>query len=1014
MYRHVGTALLRATRARVEARPDDWPDLTDDTDIEWWRAWLAGVWSRPDTAEAVTLASPTLARRVHDILAGKVREVKHVRRAVASAVRYVLRETGRPTPFGLFAGVAPVEFGPVVKASWGEDHRPKARVDAQWLADVVTGLEACPELLDRLTVTVNNLRSIRGGRVVLPNGPAHVEVRYTNAVRAAEQAAEAPIRFAALVDTIAAEFPAAKPQTVRSMLAELVTQRFLVTCLRSPATVPDPLRDLLDRLDEAQADDVAAVAPTVRELRAIRADLDQHNRADRGAPAQARASVVERMRGLSAAGRTPLAVDLWLDCEVTLPEQVAHEMEAAAWALLRLTGQPGGPSAWRDYYAAFVQRYGVGAMVSLRELVDPDAGLGLPAEYPGSLLDTPPAASSPRDDRLLALVYRAALDGNTEIVLDDSTIADLADEPVESAPTPPHVELSARVHAASPEALGCGEFTLTVAPARAVGTMTGRFTAVASGLAAVLGDLPTSDADAISAQLSFPPSYPHAENVTRTPRFLPHVIPLGEHRAPDEDGVIPVDDLAITADRFRLRLIWRSQQRPLEPQVFHALAMDKQAPSLARFLAALPRAHTACYTEFDWGAAARLPYLPRVRYRRSILSPARWRLDGADLPAPGTGWPAWYAALDEWRQRWRLPDTVELRDDDRVLRLDLDQPAHLAILRAQLQRAGQVVLTEAADDAASGWLGHAHEIVVPLVSTRPAVASPLARGRRPAPVDTDTYGHLPGSPKARWLFAKLYVHPDWQAEVIAAHLPGLLAQLGDDPQWWFVRYRSRHDPPHLRLRIRVDSAGEYGTCAAVVGAWAQQMRRDGPARRLVLDTYFPEVGRYGSGPVLAAAEQVFVADSSAVFTQLRHVRAAAAHPAALAAANLVEIACALCGGTEAGMAWLIDRGIGDRPAPAALDVLAQAVALADPSRDPAALRALPGGETLTAQWKRRRDALHDYRRLLPDTMDRDEVLESLLHMHQVRAMGIDRDHERVCRRLARAVALGWQARRGTR
>jgi thiopeptide-type bacteriocin biosynthesis protein len=165
---------------------------------------------------------------------------------------------------------------------------------------------------------------------------------------------------------------------------------------------------------------------------------------------------------------------------------------------------------------------------------------------------------------------------------------------------------------------------------------------------------------------------------------------------------------------------------------------------------------------------------------------------------------------------------------------------------------------------------------------------------------------------------------------------------------------------------------------------------------------------------MVAAEQVFVADSFAVLTQLRRIPDNAAQPAALAAANLVDIACAFCGGTEAGMAWLIGRGAGDRPAPAAREVLAQAVALGDPDSDLAALRGLPGGEALTAHRIRRREALEDYRRLLPDTMDRDEVLESLLHMHHVRAMGIDRDRERMCRRLARAVALGWRAQRGTR
>ena len=40
----------------------------------------------------------------------------------------------------------------------------------------------------------------------------------------------------------------------------------------------------------------------------------------------------------------------------------------------------------------------------------------------------------------------------------------------------------------------------------------------------------------------------------------------------------------------------------------------------------------------------------------------------------------------------------------------------------------------------------------------------------------------------------------------------------------------------------------------------------------------------------------------------------------------------------------------------------------------------------------------------------DAVLESLLHMHHNRAVSVDPDHERVCRRLARQTAVAWHAR----
>jgi thiopeptide-type bacteriocin biosynthesis protein len=67
---------------------------------------------------------------------------------------------------------------------------------------------------------------------------------------------------------------------------------------------------------------------------------------------------------------------------------------------------------------------------------------------------------------------------------------------------------------------------------------------------------------------------------------------------------------------------------------------------------------------------------------------------------------------------------------------------------------------------------------------------------------------------------------------------------------------------------------------------------------------------------------------------------------------------------------------------------------------------------LVQAWQVRADALAAYRKELPPEANLDAVLESLLHMHHNRAIGIDPESERSCRRLARHAALAWRARRG--
>jgi thiopeptide-type bacteriocin biosynthesis protein len=1006
-YRHRGAALLRAAALPLSANPRHWPDLSDPGAS---RAWLASMWARPEIAEAIRHASPGLASRVEAVLGERPLPGKQVRRATLATLRYVLRATGRHTPFGLFAGVAPVTVGPASASRWGSEHRAAVRADTQWVADVIDDLEACPDLLERLDVVFTNLATVRGGRLEAPSGPDRVTARHTRAVQAVRAAAAAPIRFGELAAALGTDFPDVAAARIRAMLVSLVRQRFLLTDLRAPCTVSDPLAHLTGRLRAADAATVTSVSTTVKELEDIAGDMHRHNQLSTGCADQRRlrADLVGRMRTLSSAGRTPLALDLRLDADVVLPEAVAQEMEWAATALARLSRQPTGHAHWRDFYVVFCERYGTGTLVPLADVVDPDAGLGLPAGYPGSVLPEPHPSFSERDEKLLALAFTALADGTGEVILTEDTIRVLAvGDPAAERNLPAHVELAGRVHATSVDALERGDYTVTVAPGRSAGTFTSRFSTLApeSGLAQVFATLPAAVEGALPVQLSFPPVYPNGENVCRVPAYLPDVLAMGEHRG--DRTVISLDDLAVTATRAGLHLVSLSRGRVLEPQVVHALSLEKQPPPLARFLAHLSRALGSTWHQFDWGPAAqRLPFLPRVRYRRAILSPACWRLDAADLPAPGPDHDEEGAALLRWAERWRCPSTVELRDADRSLPLHLAEPAHQAILHAHLARHGHAVLAETPDPAAFGWAaGHVHEIALPLFTARPPSPSPRIAGR---PVVTNSgHGQLPGSADATWFHACLYTHPERMDEILAEHLPLLLDELAPAPDLWFVRYRSTPETDHLRLRLRTPDRADYARTLAVLGDWAARLRRDCVAGPMTIGTYRPETGRYGHGAAMEAAETVFVADSTVVAAQLRHLPAAVIAPATMVALGMVDTVAGFLGSRDAAMDWLCARPAADA-APADRAVLDQVVRLVTTD----GLEEVAGwAEYVAESWRVRAAALAGYRTRLGADADLDTALESLLHMHHNRAAGIDREAENTCRRLARHAALAWQAQR---
>lgn len=1023
MYRCSDAALVRAARYAELALPE-WPDLTETVpaDVERWRGWLGEIWALDAVAEAVEFASPVLARQVQMLCAAPLPDARRLRRTVWSVARYLLRMTGRATPFGLFAGVAPASFGSPLTVRWGEGHRAVARAGSSWLAAVIADLESCPDLLERLQVVTNNMAFVRGGRLVVPYpprpfdghrmGPAEVSVRNTPAVQLVVQAARSPIRCDELAGKLAAEFPTASSSKVGRLLADLVERHVLLSSLHAPATSTDALRHLISQLESTHAGEIPSLADLLRRLREIHEALVCHNRAGSiTAGRDIRTGVVEKMTTLSATERQPLAMDLRMDCALALPQHVAREAESAASVLAWLTPYPFGTTAWQNYHTRFFERYGIGALVPVLDVVDPDVGLGFPAGYLGAQPE-PEAVVSARDQRLLALAQAAAVDGCEEIVLDERLIADLTVGDHTQLRVPPHLELCFQLRAESGHSLERGEFDLAVVGvSRGVGTLTGRALGLLEPpeqehMAGTVAGLLASDPDTVPVQLSFAPLALGDSHVTRVPELLPTVTSIGEHHA--GETVIGLEDLAVGCDSRRLYLASLARGR-LAPTVLHALDLRAHAPPLARFLTEVGKAQTAVVAAFDWGAASCLPFLPRVRSGRTILAPARWLLDRSALPGPEVAWPQWHAVFEQWRARRRLPSLVCLPERDQRLTLDLDEAAHLALLRSHLGSAGHAVLTEAPERSAHGWFGgRAHEIVVPMTAAQ-APRGPAVPAVSASRVVERDHGRLPGASEV--LYAKLYGHPARQPEIVAGYLPGLLDQWDEPPVWWYLRYR---DPQsHLRLRIALADAREFGPAAHRVSVWAADLRRQGLVRDVQFATSYPEVGRWGSGPLWAAAEQVFSADSHALVVQF--AQPAGPHPQALTAANFVAIAVAFTGSPETGTNWLTAHGKIGAATPLPRPVLAEAVRLADPTGNWAALRAVPGGQAITQAWEVRHRALVDYRALLTaaEGLDPDAVLDALLHAHHIRAAGIDRDDERTCLRLAHAAARAWAARNTT-
>jgi thiopeptide-type bacteriocin biosynthesis protein len=1000
MYHAIDAGVIRVSAFSLTAPLPPWPDLHGDTaaDVRSLQEWIAQVWADESVASAIEVATPVLAESVRRMLGGQRPSPRTVRRAAVSLARYLLRMRHRATPFGLFAGPAPLRTSRTARVHWGTVHRAFVRADAEWLHGVITALENDPDVMPNLHAVTNPTCVVRGTWVTVrhqpgPAGPTDTTLRRTPAVEAALALARTPITVGDLTAKLSGDYPDTPRTVVDGMLRSLVTHRVLLSSLHAPMTCDDPLGHLIDQLETADT-----ASATVEKLRQIRTLLALHDSEPPENQRSLRAQAMARMSDLTGVRDRGLVVNLRPDCDIALPEIVTREAERALEVMARITPYPNGSPAWKDYRARFLERYSMGAVVPLRDLTDPDTGLGFPIGYRGTVLKRPVLATSRRDEHLLALAQNAALNDQREIVLSEEDVQALSlGEPDQ---VPAHVELCFTVLSPSRDDLECGRFTLTTAGlSLAAGTTTGRFLTMLESpdqerMTAAYAGLPTLTADAIRCQVSSPPLRLATYNVARAPAVVPDVLSIGEH---SPGTTLDLGDLGVVADSRRLYLVSLSTGRPIEPSVMNAVELSNATHPLVRFVCELHRSHSAILLPFAWGMAARLPFLPEVRVGRTILSAACWRLGARDLGDGGD----WAFRFIDWRIRYGVPNTVYVGNDDQRLRLDLDIPAHVQLLRTELDRKGALVLHEAPPESAVGWVGRAHEVTVPFAADQRPTPAPV---RRTTTVVGRNSGRLPGADE--WAFLKLYGNADRVPELLTAHVPSLLTAWEAPPDWWFTRYA---DPDsHLRLRLHLPNPRAFGDAAQYVATWAAELRSEGLIQRVQWDTDEPETGRYGTGPILQAAEQAFAADSTAALAQIALPLPEVLRPA-VTAAGFMDIAEAFLGSPTEGRDWLttnLPKNDGDA---ASRDVVATAIQLTGPGH--AFLRSLPGGDTVATAWALRQRALATYRQAL-ETADADPaaVLPSLLHMHHNRATGIDPDGEATCRRLARAAALSWTAR----
>jgi lantibiotic biosynthesis protein len=809
-------------------------------------------------------------------------------------LRYLLRLCSRPTPFGLCAGIALGSWGEHTDLSIGAGcWRTRTRLDLGWLLNTVLFLETLPAIRQQLRFCTNSAVLISGGRAFLDQrAPIYgspeslaVSVRATPLLQDVLRAARTPIAYADLAALIRALHPQVGAETVERFLAQLIEQTLLLSDLRPPLLVADPIGYVVQRLAA-----IPGCEPLAAELEALQ-------QAARSCDTQAPAESIASRRQIQAtiarlplpATDTPLQTDSFIALDGRrLHRRVGADVARAAELLLALSPFSEGRPELAAYREAFALRYPLGREVPLLELINADFGLGLPptsAEV-GSVPRFPR-----RDAALLRLAAHALNHRQPAIELDAALLAELrTSEPTELT-VPATCDLFVMLAAASSADVDSGKYQLVIGPtvgASEVGRSSGRFLDLLDPAAREAVQVQRGQAhsapNCILAELSYLPAQLRHANLMTQPGVPAYQLCYGTTASGPVERSIPFHELVVGLHDKCLYLRWPRLGKNVQIRSGH-MVQAEHAPGLCRFVQALAEEGKAQLVAFDWGPAASLPFLPRLTHGRIVLHLARWRIDAQlrarSLAAPNPA--AFRRQLEQWRADWRVPALVYLRFGDNRLLLNLEDEPHIEELRQSIQQPGArlpIVLEEALPGPQHAWTPGAqgHFLAEFVVSLRLRTAPPGPSGEHATlqpqeqttqPPRLDTL-RPPGSD---WLYVKFYCASAVQDELLAASVARLVqtaleAKLAE--QWFFLRYA---DPePHLRLRFHGRPEELIGVLLPRLVAWVQELLADGRCRRWSIETYDREVERYGGELGITLAEQLFAIDSDITLLLLRLLR----------------------------------------------------------------------------------------------------------------------------------------------
>jgi len=838
--------------------------------------------------ESLLISSPELANEVKKYSEFSL-SFKDLGKFELSVFKYYLRSCYRCTPFGLFAGISVGSFSKetTIRLSSSTKYKKNTRLDTHFLTSFAQQILKDAEVRGALKWYANNSIYEMNGkfrfiefRIDKDTRTHHLAnvcnseyVRLTLA-QAKQGVTISELAFSLVNDEISLE-------DGENFVNEMINACLLVSELEPLVTGKEYHTQLLTKLKG-----IPAAKYYLQGLQSVVAVLKETNLQKVGLSSRQFKEVIDQVN------EWQIDYDLGclFQCDLLKPtekcqitSQLTDELAKAISLLEKITPLPNHSNLGK-FIDEFEKRY-ASQEIPLLTILDSDTGIGYPfngqtfSDNAPLLTNLQLGNDTHADNKhykstkwskfILSKYHQAIRNHETEIEITEDEVRTIWKDDNDMDFTPNSIYTLCSVLASSAEDFDSGNFLIyhetTSGPSAA--NLLGRFCYMDEELTSLTRELLKKEEkakpDAVFAEILHIPQARLA-NVAMRPVLRSYEIPILTSPAVDEGHTLPLHDLMVSIENGKIFLRSKKLKKEVIPRLSTALNFSINPVPHYHFLCDLQFQGIKPNLSWDWGFLNEFPFLPRVRYGKTILSKARWILNLNDLSIDkDVKETELIVSIKRFFAQNNLPKRVTISQGDNLLPIDIENGYCLKILAKDVKKHETLILHECLFNEnnllVKGPEGSfTNEIIIPWYKQSSAKngAMQLQRNEETVSIQRNC------EPGSQWHYIKIYCGVKTAENILIDVLKPIIESLVEEgiiAKWFFIRYA---DPDH-HIRVRFLGGGTfYAEITEKLNEALACYLQNHLIWKIQTDTYNRELERYGAEN-MENSETIFFYDSTA-------------------------------------------------------------------------------------------------------------------------------------------------------